>query len=151
MKKIFHRPIALVAIVAYKAVTASLLAITSLALLLTIKDYQNLSDFAQSYVLAGKLEVIKWILEKLLNLPRKALEFSSIVAGLYSLVTAIEAIGLWYQKTWARILVLVLVGIGIPPEIFELLLGISLLKLIIFLINLAVFWYLMRHSLSSKD
>lgn len=151
MKNIFHRPIALVAIVIYKAFTASLLAITSLALLLTIKDYHNLSEFAQAYVLAGKLEVIKWILEHFLNLPRKALEFSSIVAGSYSLVTAIEAIGLWYQKTWAKILVLILVGISIPPEIFELIRGISPLKLIVFIINAAVFWYLLRHSIAGKD
>ncbi|MCL1466056.1 DUF2127 domain-containing protein [Argonema galeatum] len=151
MKKITKRSRALVAIVIYKAVTALLLAVTSIALILTFKDYENLSDFSQSYVLAGKIEAIKWLLEKILNFPPKTLKFSSLVAGSYSVVTAIEAIGLWYEKTWAKILVLVLVGISIPAEIFELIRGISLLKLVVFIINAAVFWYLLRHSLLAKD
>ncbi len=71
------------------------------------------------------------------------LKLGGIVAGVYSLVTTIEAIGLWYQKSWAMLLVLVLVGISIPPEIFELLKGVNILKLIIFSINIGMFGYLL--------
>ncbi|KAM3115056.1 DUF2127 domain-containing protein [Phormidesmis sp. 146-33] len=55
-------------------------------------------------------------------------------------MTAIEAVGLWFEKRWAHILVLLLVGISIPLEIYELIQGISPLKLIVFVINIAVFW-----------
>ncbi|MFB2921494.1 MULTISPECIES: DUF2127 domain-containing protein [Aerosakkonema] len=144
MKKFQKRPPALLAIVVYKAITSLLLAVTSIALLLTFKNYDNLVDFSQSYVWADRLPTVEW----LLNLPPKTIEFSSLAAGIYAVVTAIEAFGLWAQKTWAKILVLVLVGLSIPAEIFELFKGISPLKLIVFLINVAVFWYLLRHTQS---
>jgi uncharacterized membrane protein (DUF2068 family) len=40
-------------------------------------------------------------------------------------------VGLWYEKTWAKILVIGLVGISIPPEIFELLQGFTTIKLVV--------------------
>ena|SRR6476469_6876475 len=147
MKHTQKRPPALVAIVVYKAFSASLLALTSIALLLTLKNYEGLADFAEDYALQGKIDLIEWVLEKLSNLNPKTIEFSGIAAGLYAVVTTIEAVGLWYQKTWAKILVLVLVGISIPPEIYELIKGVSLLKVVIFIANIAVFWYLFRHAL----
>jgi len=54
-------------------------------------------------------------------------------------------VGLWYEKRWAHILVLVLVGISIPPEIYELMHGITPIKVIVFIVNIVVFWYLISH------
>ena len=68
-----------------------------------------------------------------------------MAAGIYALVTAIESVGLWYEKTWAKILVIGLVGISIPPEIFELIQGLTVLKMLVFIVNIAVLWYLIRH------
>lgn len=139
------RPTALVAIVFYKAFVALLLAVTAIVLLLSLKNYQNLEAFSESYVIEGKLKIIEWLLDRITNIKPQTLKFSSIVAGLYAVVTGIEAIGLWHEKHWATVLVLGLVGISIPAEIFELIRGITLLKLGIFIVNLAVFWYLLRH------
>jgi len=36
------------------------------------------------------------------------------------------------------------VGISIPPEIFELWQGFSVIKIIVLLLNILVFWYLLR-------
>lgn len=137
--------VGLVAIICYKAFVASLLMVTSIALLLALKNYQYLEDFSDNYVLEGKESIINWLVEKLLNYNPKTLVFSGIGSGIYAIVTAIEAIGLWYEKPWAHILVLVLVGISIPPEIYELIRGISIIKLVVFLVNLGVFWYLLRN------
>lgn len=141
MKK---RPIGLIAIVFYKMFVASLLMVTAIALLLTMKNYEGLQDFADDYELEGKTGIIEWVLNKILNLNPRTLQFSGIGATVYSIVTAIEGIGLWHQKRWAHILVLVLVGISIPPEIYELVKGFSALKSIVFVVNVAVFWYLVR-------
>ncbi|MBN3994703.1 MAG: DUF2127 domain-containing protein [Nostoc sp. NMS2] len=141
MKK---RPLGLVAIVVYKSFAASLLMVTSIALLLTLKNYQTLEVFSENYVLEGKSIIIDWILNKVINLNPRTLAFSGIGAGIYAIVTTIEAIGLWYEKSWAHVLVLGLVGISIPPEVYELIRGISLIKIFIFLLNLAVFSYLFR-------
>jgi uncharacterized membrane protein (DUF2068 family) len=139
------RPLGLVAIVFYKSFAALLLMVTSIALLLTLKNYQTLEAFSENYVLEGKSIIIDWLLNKVLNLNPRTLAFSGIGAGIYAIVTAIEAVGLWYEKRWAHILVLGLVGISIAPEIYELIRGISLLKTFIFLLNLAVFAYLFRN------
>jgi uncharacterized membrane protein (DUF2068 family) len=124
---------------------ALLLTVTAIVLLLSLKNYQNLESFSKSYVIEGKLKIIEWLLDKITNIKPQTLEFSGIVAGLYAVVTAIEAIGLWHEKPWATVLVVGLVGISIPAEIFELIRGITLLKLGVFIVNIAVFWYLLRH------
>ncbi|MBW4622326.1 MAG: DUF2127 domain-containing protein [Cyanosarcina radialis HA8281-LM2] len=136
------RPVALVAIVVYKSFVASLMAVTAIALLLDLKNHQSLKYFSESYVLESKHLVIDWLLDKILNLSPKTLEFSGLAAALYAVITTVEAVGLWYKKIWAEILVIAVVGISIPFEVLELVRGISILKLLIFLINLAVLWYL---------
>lgn len=136
------RPAGLIAIVAYKSFVASLLAVTAVALLFALKNYDGLEDFAGSYLLESKHETIDWFLDKVLRLTPRTLVFSGVGAGVYSIVTGIEAVGLWYQKTWAKILVVILVGTSVPLEIYELVKGFSPLKLGIFIINLAVLAYL---------
>ncbi len=143
MKK--HRPSGLIAIVIYKTFVASLLTVTSIALLFAMKNHQLLEDFSDSYLLEPKVKLIEFFLNKLLILKPKTLLFSGMATGLYAAITAVESVGLWYEKGWATILVLVLVGISIPPEIFELIQGVTLLKLAVFIANVAVFWYLLHH------
>ena len=148
MKK---RPFGLLAIVFYKSFVASLLMVTAIALLLAMKNYEGLQDFASNYELEGKTGVIEWVLDKVLNLDSRTLQFSGVGAAAYATVTAIEAIGLWHEKRWAHILVLGLVGISIPPEIYELTQGFSFLKFIVFVVNVAVFWYLIRTFPKHKE
>ena len=143
MKK--HHAPALIAIVLYKTFVASLLIVTSIALLFALKNHQALEDFSQSYLLESKLKIIELILEKVLILQPKNLLLSGIAAALYAVLTAFEAVGLWYEKDWATILVLVLVSISIPPEIYELVHGVTVLKLAVFITNVAILWYLLHH------
>ena len=145
------RPLGLVAIVLYKSFAALLLMVTSIALLLTLKNYQTLEGFSDDYVLESKSIIIDWVLQKVINLNPRTLAFSGIGAGIYAILTGIEAVGLWYEKRWAHILVLVLVGISIPPEIYELVRGISPIKALVFLLNLAVFVYLFRNFPKHKN
>lgn len=143
MKK--QRAPGLIAIVLYKTFVASLLTVTSIALLFALKNHQVLEEFSQSYLLESKLKIIEFILDKVLVLQPKKLLLSGMVAALYAVLTVIEAVGLWYEKAWATILVLLLVGISLPPEIYELVQGVTVLKLAVFIANLAVLWYLLHH------
>ncbi|MFB2974871.1 DUF2127 domain-containing protein [Microseira sp. BLCC-F43] len=145
------RPRGLVAIVIYKSLIAGLLAIASVALLLAIQNYQSIDEFANQYVLEGKREIIRFILSKFLSLNPKSLQFSGIFAGVYAVVTAIEAVGLWYEKKWASLLVIALVGISLPLEVWELIKGISPIKLIVFVVNLAIFLYLLFDFKKTKQ
>jgi len=133
------------AIVLYKTFVASVLTVTSIALLFTLKNHQALEDFSESYLLETKLNIVELFLDKVLVINPKTLLFSGLAAGVYAVLTVVEAVGLWYEKRWATILVLVLVGISIPPEIYELAQGVTVLKLVVFIANLAVLWYLLHH------
>ena len=140
-----QRPPALIAIVLYKTFVAALLTATSLALLLALKNHQALEDFSDSFFLETKLNIVELLLDKVLSVKTKTLLFSGLAAGLYAVLTAVEAVGLWYEKGWATLLVIVLVGISIPPEIYELAKGVTILKLAVFIANIAVLWYLLHH------
>lgn len=140
-----QRPPGLIAIVLYKSFVAALLTITSIALLLALKNHQALEDFSESYLLESKIKIVEFLLDKVLSIKPKTLLFSGLAAGLYAALTAVEAVGLWYEKGWATILVLVLVGISIPPEIYELFQGVTVLKLVVFVANVAMLWYLLHH------
>ena len=140
-----QRPPGLIAIVLYKSFVAALLTVTSIALLLALKNHQALEDFSESYLLESKIKIVEFLLDKVLSIKPKTLLFSGLAAGLYAALTAVEAVGLWYEKGWATILVLVLVGISILPEIYELFQGITILKLVVFVANVAMLWYLLHH------
>jgi uncharacterized membrane protein (DUF2068 family) len=146
-----QRPPALLAIIIYKCFVIILLSITAIASIFVMKNHEELAEFSNSYVLKTKFFIIEWLVNKLITIDPSKLKLSGIVAGAYALVTAIEAIGLWYQQSWAMLLVLGLVGISIPPEIFELIKGITVLKLIIFSINIAMFLYLLRHVIETRS
>jgi uncharacterized membrane protein (DUF2068 family) len=139
------RPFGLLAIVFYKAFVATLLTVTAVSLVLALKNYEGLQDFAESYQLEGKSALLNWMLERLTNMSPRALRLGGLGVGVYAAVTALEAVGLWYEQRWAHILVLGLVGISIPPEIYELSKGFSLLKFVVFVINGAAFTYLWRN------
>ncbi|MEG4961250.1 MULTISPECIES: DUF2127 domain-containing protein [unclassified Microcoleus] len=143
MKK--QRAPGLIAIVLYKTFVASLLIVTSLALLFALKNHQALEDFSECYLLETKLNIVEFLLDKVLQIKPKTLLFSGLAAGVYAVLTVLEAVGLWYEKGWATILVLVLVGISIPPEIYELVEGFTVIKLAVFIANIAVLWYLLHH------
>nr|WP_277883953.1 DUF2127 domain-containing protein [Nostoc sp. FACHB-888] len=64
----------LVAIVLYKSFVALLLMITSLTLLLTLKNYHTLEIFSKNYVLEGKSIIIDWLLKEVINLNPRTLE-----------------------------------------------------------------------------
>lgn len=139
------RPLGLLAIIVYKAFIAVLFGATALALLFTVKNYEAIVDFAEPYTLEGKKGIIAWFVEKFLQLNPKTLKFGSLVAAIYGMVTAIEVVGLWQGKGWANILVVALVAISIPPEIYELVAHASWIKALVLAINLVVLTYLVKN------
>jgi uncharacterized membrane protein (DUF2068 family) len=62
----------------------------------------------------------------------------------YGLVEGIEAIGLWRQRRWAEYLTFVVTTSLLPLEVFELVNRFTVLKVIAFIVNVAVVVYLLR-------
>lgn len=61
MKK--QRPPGLIAIVVYKTFVASLLTVTSIALLFAMKNHQFLQEFSDSYLLESKVKIVEFLLD----------------------------------------------------------------------------------------
>jgi uncharacterized membrane protein (DUF2068 family) len=139
------RPVGLVAIVAYKAVVTVIFSIAAVSLLATAGKYDAVQALSDGLELAGKHRIIEWVLDKLLNFSPKKLGFVGIAAAFYALISGIESVGLWQKKVWAHWLVIGLVGISIFPEIYELMHGVSLIKAIVFILNVVMLWYLLTH------
>jgi uncharacterized membrane protein (DUF2068 family) len=138
------RPTALLAIVGYKSVSAMLFILTAIALGFTVKNYGALQDWAESLTLADRHGVVAFGVENIAQIRPRTLGFSAAIAVIYAGLSIAEAVGLWLEKPWGRWLVLIIIGISIPPEIYELHHGFSAVKLTVFLLNIGIFFYLMK-------
>ena len=139
-RRIKQRPLGLVLLVIYKAGTAISLLLLSVAIRFAWLNHSHLSD----YTLPSHRFIVRWMLQHIAQLSPHTLMFAAIAAGLYGLLSAIEATGLWFAQTWARWLVLVGVGASLPIEILELLHAASWLKFGLLIINGLAFWYVLR-------
>jgi uncharacterized membrane protein (DUF2068 family) len=144
------RPQGLILIICYKAFSASLFIISAISIFLTLNHYEGLQDFANNLALEGKKGIITFTLNKILGISPRTLEFGGFAALGYAFVSVVEAIGLWFQKAWAKWLVIFIVGISIPPEIYELIQGLSWIKLLIFALNIVIFLYLLNDFLQER-
>ena len=67
---------------------------------------------------------------------------AAAIAG-YALLEGIEAVGLWFARRWAEYLTFVSTIVFIPIEIDELIKGVTALKVLAFIINVAIAVYLL--------
>jgi uncharacterized membrane protein (DUF2068 family) len=81
-------------------------------------------------------------LDKLFTLSKGTLVEAGIALLCYGALEGVEAVGLWYGKRWAEYLTFIATVVLLPFEIYELHERVSPLKLIGFVINLAVVIYL---------
>ncbi len=61
----------------------------------------------------------------------------------YALLEGVEAVGLWFAKRWAEYLTFIATTVLLPLEIYEIIHRATVLKVIGFIINLAVVIYLL--------
>jgi uncharacterized membrane protein (DUF2068 family) len=81
-------------------------------------------------------------LDKLFSLRSRTLY--AVGGGLlgYALLEGIEAVGLWHAKRWAEYLTFIATALLLPFEVYEIVHRVSVLKVIGFVINLAIVIYL---------
>jgi uncharacterized membrane protein (DUF2068 family) len=139
MSRLKHPP-GLMFLIVYKAISGLVLFGVSIALLMAWRRYDDIADFA----LEPHRAVVTLTLNQFLKAPPKSLEFGALATLLYATIAGVESIGLWFEKSWARWLVLLSVGLSIPIEIYELYHHMTGIKWLLFVINLVVFWYVLR-------
>ena len=82
------------------------------------------------------------MLHSLLNLHGHTLLALAAVAAVYSIVEGIESVGLWRERRWAEYLTVLATAGFIPFEVRELIHGISALKVIALVLNVAILVWL---------
>jgi uncharacterized membrane protein (DUF2068 family) len=82
-------------------------------------------------------------LDKLFSLSAGKVREIGLVVLAYAILEGVEAIGLWTMKRWAEYLTFVSTTVLLPLEIYEIIHKTSALKIIGFIINLAVVVYLL--------
>jgi uncharacterized membrane protein (DUF2068 family) len=82
-------------------------------------------------------------LDKLFSLRSGRLREVGAALIVYGVLEGVEAVGLWYAKRWAEYLTFVATTILLPLEIYELSHKVSVLKVIGFLINVAIVIFLL--------
>jgi len=81
-------------------------------------------------------------LDRLFTLSKGTLIEAGIALLGYAVLEGVEAVGLWFGKRWAEYLTFIATVVFLPFEIYELTERVSPLKVIGFVINLAVVVYL---------
>ncbi len=82
-------------------------------------------------------------LDRLFALSTTKLYLAGVVLAGYTALLVAEAVGLWRARRWAEYLTLVETGLLVPFEIYELTGGVTALKVLTLVINLAIVLYLL--------
>jgi uncharacterized membrane protein (DUF2068 family) len=129
------------------ALGIGVLAISSHHALLEHRFYRVLTDL-QGGVAGGPVQTsghvgIAGQLDKLFSLRAATLVKLGIVLLAYGALEGLEAVGLWLTKRWAEYLTFIATTILLVPEVYELSHRVTPLKVIGFIVNLAVVVYLL--------
>lgn len=108
----------------------------------------RLREFLENLSLSSGLRIVQRAVDLLQHATPLRLDVLGSGAILYGALFAVEGIGLWQGKRWAEYLTVIATGLLIPLELYELARGMSQLKLLALVVNVAVVAYLvyrLRH------
>jgi uncharacterized membrane protein (DUF2068 family) len=82
------------------------------------------------------------LIQHAFTLDPHTLTLLALGAAAYAVIEIIEAVGLWLLKRWGEYFAMIATSVGIPYEIYDLTAKVTVLRLVAFVINLALVIYL---------
>jgi uncharacterized membrane protein (DUF2068 family) len=82
------------------------------------------------------------LIQHALTLSRTSIMVLAAILAAYALVEVIEGIGLWLVRRWGEYFAMVVTSLGLPYEIYDLAAKVTVTRLVLFAINLALVLYL---------
>jgi uncharacterized membrane protein (DUF2068 family) len=86
--------------------------------------------------------IVRHVVMQILSLSRSKIAALGVVALFYAALFMTEGIGLWRERRWAEYLTVIATGSLIPLEIYEVAHHVTLLRVAMFVVNVAVVIYL---------
>ena len=115
---------------------------------------KNLGRLLEHYVRILHIDMenkhITNMLAKASGISATALKNAGIVTLIYALLFIIEGIGLLKKKRWAEYLTIIITGALVPLEIYEIARRLSIQRISILIINLAIIGYLIYRLRSDR-
>jgi uncharacterized membrane protein (DUF2068 family) len=82
------------------------------------------------------------LIQRALTLSPTTIEVVAIVLAVYAVIELFEGTGLWLVRRWGEYFAMVATSLGLPYEIFDLVAGVTVTRVVLFIINLALVLYL---------
>jgi uncharacterized membrane protein (DUF2068 family) len=82
------------------------------------------------------------LIQHAFKLTPHTLTLLALAAGAYAVIEVIEAVGLWLLKRWGEYFAMIATSVGIPYEIYDLTAKVTVLRVVAFIINVALVVYL---------
>jgi uncharacterized membrane protein (DUF2068 family) len=119
-----------------------LIVAVKLLTLLNQDVHQRFADFIARHQIDPENSIVRRIFEKLTGVGNQQLMMFSLGSLTYSGLQLTEGIGLWMQKRWAEFLTVIATSLLIPVEIYEIFEKFTWIRILAFVVNLFVVWYL---------
>jgi len=82
------------------------------------------------------------LLHKAFTVDPRTLGYIALGLGAYAVIEVIEGVGLWLLKRWGEYFAMIVTSLGLPYEIYDLTNKVTVLRVVAFVINLALVLYL---------
>jgi uncharacterized membrane protein (DUF2068 family) len=133
-------------IVAFKAFKT--LTLTALGITLLATREKDPVDLLTRVALSVHLPVTSTIVQRALrfavNLTVRKQTALALTAFSYAALMGTEGVGLYLRKPWSRWFTIVVTGSLVPIEIYEIVREVHIVRVLVFIVNVAVVVYLVR-------